>query len=159
MIKKPKASLVSSRTDWNSASLMGGRAINTVAGFVIPNIFLFNNSVDGSNLYVVHLEASTSVAGQLGFGTLLGFGAGSLQTGNFGPFDPLAGTYPGQIYTFNSGVCIATHTAGSADGFNAPFSWKHDWPLAIVPSGYSFNVEATAGSQTLFAAFWWYNGA
>ncbi len=158
MTKLPKGSLFSSRAEWQQQNMMGGRAAAGTSGVEVAYVTLYNNAVDGTNLYVCHLEASTSISAQLEFEWFVGPSSGSLLTGSWGPIVAGNPLRPGQLYNFVVGNCIGAKIGGAADAFVAPFSWRHDWPLAVIPPGYSFGVDASMANGTLFVALWWYNG-
>jgi hypothetical protein len=138
--------------------LMGGWTSITAAGGHLPHISLFNNATDGSYLYVLDFQGSTSgnasLTFELGYGTF-GQNIDPNSTAKLVTNEPVGW---GQFGTFQTTACVTPHIGGSGNAqVNSP-AFNNRYPLAILSPGFSFIIEGSNAGTSLVGGLWWYVG-
>lgn len=138
--------------------LAGGWSFLAPAGGNFAHVSLFNNASDGSWLYVLDVNGSTSGGAaliyELAYGNQ-GFTIDAGSTAGLVSDQPLPW---GQIGTFQTAACLGTHRGGTGNTTINAQIMNNRYPLGIVAPGWSFIVEGGAGAQTVVAGIWWYVG-
>lgn len=61
---------------------------------------------------------------------------------------------PGTVYQVKPNVALAAPFALSGNTF-LHWEWLPDWPICILPPGWSLNVQSGNSGQSIAIGFWW----
>ena len=153
-MKFPKGVFTRSRGDWAVANIMGGSAFQAGAGALLSYVELYNNANDGSSLIVLGLQGWAQSASSTFFIETYKGQNGTPATSPPAPIDPSRPYGPGQIGTFTRATCIGNHIF-EMGGANLPYFWPYQFPVAVVPAGYSLALQAALAAVAQQAAFYW----
>lgn len=160
--RRPKGVYARSTPDWFTSKMVGGYVLSPAVAGQVSYCRLFNNCIDGTDLIVYGLNyfplTNTGLYlewGRGNEGTLFTDGA----FGGWHSIDPRNQGLPGQFYTFSAAACITYTTgfiaAGTLSG--GPNYWQHEWPVAVIPPGYSFYFHGDTVNQRVYASAYWAN--
>lgn len=155
-----KGSYFRSRPDWYVLRLAAAKIYQPNAAGQYTYCGLYNNATDGSLLYIVKAN----------------FGAGTADTCFFGQIQQNLFTTTGPVHTVYPLAAQPPGIIGSwtsaTDLFNVPglgtpayfecgshndttWEWLNDFPMAVVPPGYTAAFERHSQNEDLGVSFWW----
>lgn len=141
------------RNDWSLSLAMGGAAALAAAASDFNVIALYNNAAQGQFLAIYGFYATQSLTtGYVGVKTIQG-STGTLQ----GPGNPLVSGYPlqpGQIFTSQPASLPYSNPLTLA-GFGVPTEIQVDYPLLLIPPGWSVVAGTSAVNASLQVSFMW----
>jgi hypothetical protein len=145
--RSPKGALGRTVPDWNSANLAYTGLFSGGGGFGSANLGLFNNDPQGR--FFVVWDCTISIGPQTAGGAFTGNAVWEVANAPVTGFtSPCAAVNP--MATAPSGLVASAYNLGALDPNRGLYSalagpgtwvWPHDWPMAIVPVGYSLIVE------------------
>jgi len=162
--RRPKGTVVRTVPDWNLSNCAALAITGTEVPGGLSEAGLVNDAKDGRFLVVWHLGIS-HIAGAGADPATMNCGAQLYSTLGFPtyidntPLNPMAPAPPGSGW-FNAGS-PGYQTSGLLIPKlwgNAYFQWPHDFPLCVVPPGYSLSVvfsAPSAGFGVTAADFLW----
>jgi hypothetical protein len=159
-LSRIKGSLARSTPDWYIFKVAATKLYQPAAGGQYSYVGLYNNATDGSLLYVVHaamggLTADTSFFGQF-YGNLF------TTTSQTHSLYPPTATPPGIVGSWTSATDLfnvpglgtpAYCEVGSHN--DTTWEWPADFPMAVIPPGYTAAFERRTIAVDLEASFWW----
>jgi hypothetical protein len=163
MPRTPKGSYVRNSPDWFIHRMMVRQAFLAAVVGQFSYIGIYNNSTDGSYLYIQYLrfehltELDSAFFGQVGSNVLSASLPGR-------PLDAMAPTGFGLLGSANTGTDY--FQAGTINNFGtselgSPADNSYDWlgqfPLAAVAPGFTAMLQTHKVNQSLTATFWWFS--
>lgn len=155
-----KGSYVRNRADWYALRLAATKIYQFQAAAQYTYVGLYNNATDGSLLYVVHAAWNSTQTGTCFFGATMG----NLFT-NTSPAHtlyPPSAAPPGIVGSWTSATDLFNVGGTSTPAYcevgsqqDRSWEWQSDFPLAIVPPGWTVAFEERTIAQDLSASFWW----
>jgi hypothetical protein len=162
--RTPRGTVVRHLPDWNINNCATIQIIGTETPGGITEAGLVNDATDGRFLVIWHLGIS-HIAGAgadpatQNCSTQVYNTAGILPYTENTPLNPLMAPPPGKGW-FNT-TSPGTQPIGQIHPIlwgSVNWDWPHEWPLAIVPPGFSISVvfvAPSAGFATTAASFIW----
>lgn len=158
MAISPKGVL--SRSIWNfyPSQIMAGFASTAGNPAQLTYISLFNNDQGGNYLWVIGCSVTITGNDDVVFEIIPFNPGGAPSTFPPGPLVTNAPLLAGLLTTFTTAACLGQHTGGAANATVSPFTWPHDWPIAIIAPGQAFALTSKGFNQQMDAGLWWWSG-
>lgn len=152
--QKPRGSVVRTPPDWFARYLFGAGAVNGPCVGNVVGVALYNNATDGTVLRVYGLNLFCNATNRLFFKTFAG-SSGTPFTGKGapGPIDPRTPVQPGLLYTQATAAGVGIPVGFYTVAANTIYDLAPGYPLAVVPSNYSFSVETENTNVQIIVAF------
>lgn len=155
-----KGSYVRNRADWYIQRLAATKLYQPQTSGQYTYVGLFNNATDGSNLYLVHAAMTSGFTGTVFFGALNQnlFTATSPTHMIY----PIAAVIPGQVGSWTSATNLFNTGGTSTPAYfevgsllDESWEWPADFPLMVIPPGWTGAFQQRAVSQDMGMSFWW----
>jgi len=160
--RKPKGTYVRPSPDWFINQLASGSWYNDQqVGTQYASIGLFNNDTLGRKFYIYGISVGTFNA-NTAYGVVLNGTFGSLVTSCVS-VDASLPAPPGQIYFTRFGPAAppnVTLAQPAGTRFNLGSGYTkvdvfQDWPICVLPVGYSLNIQSSLQSAEWSTSFWY----
>jgi len=160
MARIPKGTLVHNQWNWRPDRIVGGQSfLGAVAGkYTLTG--LYNNTSGQDYLYVIGLSVGTTPGPTMGGNFYIISGTGGMTPAGVQAQNvyPLKGALPGVATGGYNTFLGANALGGYMNQGNSDWRWIYNWPMAILPPGYSFVCQSGEVNVPLGMGIWWYVG-
>jgi len=160
MARIPKGTLVHNQWNWRPDRIVGGGIFVGATAGAYSLLGLYNNTQQSDYLYVIGLTIGTTPGPSMGgsFYNIVGT-AGMVPSPTQGQnIYPLKGQLPGALTSGTNNFLPSKTIGGYMNQGPEDWKWEHDYPMAILPPGYSFIAQSGEVNVPLGMGIWWYVG-
>lgn len=141
--------------DWFNRKSAAAVQQNAGSAGVFSYTLLYNDSTTGEILQLNSVMLNAGGADTTGFFETFG-GLPAAATGKIAGISMFAGSpqLSGSTYKLNPAAQIGT-IISSGGARSAAWQWPYNWPLALIPPGYSLMFRPAATTNQMNATYWW----